>query len=89
MLFRSLVAVFVAAASFGVASAAVEELIVEKIHVPASCDVKSQNGDMLSMHYVSVADAEHQIFNVANSSFLAILRPGVCTPTRRSSTPGM
>lgn len=52
MHFRSFVTFLAAASSFGAALAHVEELIVERTHVPSSCEVKTKNGDMLSMHYV-------------------------------------
>lgn len=51
MHFRGIFVSFVLAT--GALAGSLSELKVDRVYVPEKCDIKSRNGDMMSMHYVS------------------------------------
>jgi hypothetical protein len=37
----------------GAFAGSLTELKIDRVYVPEKCDIKSRNGDMMAMHYVS------------------------------------
>jgi hypothetical protein len=36
----------------GVVAGSLSGLEIDRVYIPENCDIKSRNGDMMSMHYV-------------------------------------
>lgn len=65
------------------ASTEVTELKVDVTYMPKECPIKSQKGDVLSMHYVRRSRRSQLASNCWR-----LLRLELCTPMAANSTPG-